>query len=778
MSATPRLRGRTPRLVLAAIAIAGIVAAGIWVGERTNPAELAWKAPFDGVVRDLVNADNALQRGALESRYGTVLSYDELAAQRQDLGVAVERMRRLVHGLWPNGAVAPEHDALVRAASDVERALRTFETENSAFRVSARYLPTAIDELEAAYGADPERAEFVDAYRRATEAAMEAFVDYADDRRRHFDDALEHARAVTDTLDEDAARDAGRVLAHLERARVRLSATEDALARLRGAELSTRAVELQQRAHQEFSVLEAQAATFQRVQMAGSVVLLAALLWAAAALRRLYRTLEDRVAVRTADLQAARADLQALYDINRSVLQAVDRGLVAIDAHGRVTGDASAAAVEWFGPLPAGTPLADAIEQVDADTAIWFRMGLDELRDGFLPFELALDQMPKRIQDGERSWSVRWLALGDGNLDSGLLGYVTEVTEQLAREREDRIRENAMRLAERLAVDRSGTMAFIEDGARLLASLHEQAESGEDASDLAFRRLHTLKGNVALYGLAELAAAVHDVESAVADGVPVTAANVDALQELWDASLAPIAPLLATATASSGPRAELLDLVGAVSRGTAPVKVVERLRALAFEADTQILDRLEERSQTVLRRLGHTHVRVETHGVGASFDPEHWSDLWSASVHLLRNAVDHGVDSPEARVAAGKPSEATLQLALEVDDRHVTLRVSDDGGGVNWDAVRARAVSRGLPHETRADLADAMFASGLSTREDATDVSGRGVGLSAVREAVAALGGRIEIESERGQGTTFRCIVPRGPHVALPPAPRAASSAA
>ena len=165
-------------------------------------------------------------------------------------------------------------------------------------------------------------------------------------------------------------------------------------------------------------------------------------------------------------------------------------------------------------------------------------------------------------------------------------------------------------------------------------------------------------------------------------------------------------------------------------------------------------------------------------GAGASFDPDHWCDLWSASVHLLRNAVDHGLDSPEARVAAGKPAEATLQLALEVDDTHVTLRVSDDGGGVNWDAVRARAVSRGLPHETRADLADAMFASGLSTRDGATDVIGRGVGLSAVREAVAALGGHIEIESERGQGTTFRCIVPRGQHVALPPAPRAASSAA
>jgi two-component system chemotaxis sensor kinase CheA len=88
------------------------------------------------------------------------------------------------------------------------------------------------------------------------------------------------------------------------------------------------------------------------------------------------------------------------------------------------------------------------------------------------------------------------------------------------------------------------------------------------------------------------------------------------------------------------------------------------------------------------------------------------------------------------------------------------ISVSDDGRGIDWDALRARAVKLGLPSETQSDLELALFADGVSTAKEATDTSGRGVGMAALREAVAALGGTIDLETKRGEGTTLRLRFP------------------
>lgn len=130
-------------------------------------------------------------------------------------------------------------------------------------------------------------------------------------------------------------------------------------------------------------------------------------------------------------------------------------------------------------------------------------------------------------------------------------------------------------------------------------------------------------------------------------------------------------------------------------------------------------------------------------------------------VHLVRNAVDHGIEMPQARLAEGKPPAGTVTVAAAVQGSRVAVTVSDDGGGIDTNAVRAAAMRRGVDEPAPGDdELELVFTPGLSTAPSLTEVSGRGVGLDAVRVSVEALGGSVAIQSSAGRGTEVTLVVP------------------
>jgi two-component system chemotaxis sensor kinase CheA len=135
-------------------------------------------------------------------------------------------------------------------------------------------------------------------------------------------------------------------------------------------------------------------------------------------------------------------------------------------------------------------------------------------------------------------------------------------------------------------------------------------------------------------------------------------------------------------------------------------------------------------------------------------------------VHLLRNAVDHGIEPPAERIAAGKSPVGRISIEARREKDTIRLSVGDDGAGIDLDAVRERAVEAGVVHpDLAADLnpeqiAALVFEPGLSTAASVSEISGRGVGMDAVRSTLESLGGSVEIASERGRGTTTTLVVP------------------
>lgn len=210
-------------------------------------------------------------------------------------------------------------------------------------------------------------------------------------------------------------------------------------------------------------------------------------------------------------------------------------------------------------------------------------------------------------------------------------------------------------------------------------------------------------------------------------------------------------------------RRALLDLDAQLSRS------VDRLRESALDLRVVPIDTLFSQFPRVVRELARAQgktVRFLVDGGDVRIDKSMVETLYDPLMHMVRNAIDHGVESPADREAAGKPAQAALSLRAVQRNSRVVVEIADDGRGIATEAVRAKAVRSGLigeedSHRLPPDAVhDFIFASGFSTAEAVTETSGRGVGMDVVRNAITRLGGSIAIRTREGVGTAFAIDLP------------------
>lgn len=163
------------------------------------------------------------------------------------------------------------------------------------------------------------------------------------------------------------------------------------------------------------------------------------------------------------------------------------------------------------------------------------------------------------------------------------------------------------------------------------------------------------------------------------------------------------------------------------------------------------------------RELGK-EIHLQTEGAETELDKMVIDKLADPMVHLIRNSIDHGIEAPEQREAAGKKRLGTIHLSAEHAESHVIIRIKDDGAGLNTETIREKAIDRGLVNK-EASLSDdeiqqLIFEPGFSTATQVSDVSGRGVGMDVVKRSIQELGGNVVIHSENGEGTTITINLP------------------
>lgn len=511
-----------------------------------------------------------------------------------------------------------------------------------------------------------------------------------------------------------------------------------------------------------------------------------------------------------------RFEVKKVSDLLNNMRQAV----FSVGPDGSIVAPVSKFADAVFGRSLIGSNVYDAVypelDQKGEDYANLKSAMIGVYGEGELQWDLMEDAFPRRAliylpgsERNEDSLRVLKISVGpiwnDNQLLERIMFIVEDVTDVEKLERkmaEEKAKANRTMqiIQEMVALARPQLGDFL---ARTTDALHKtRGYLGADLPDfdLVFRELHTVKGNARGYKFGLISAAAHRVESLVAacrgpEGAKEwnekRAEIMTELSVLQDqvAEYVSLAQRIlgidasrggqgagAATQADDGQAAHVARLVNRLK------PVLERLRAQVkhpalgevhdiIERATDVpvrsaLEQLAMMAQDVAHELGKSVVTEIADPGQTAIAPKVLSVVQDALVHLVRNAVDHGIEHPNDREASGKPAEGHVRISCDSSKPgYVTFIIEDDGRGLDSSLIIRKAISMGVLDESSADrLTEAeayelIFKPGFTTKQEVTEVSGRGVGLDAARAAIVKMGGRVEITAQKGRGARFAVTV-------------------
>lgn len=461
-------------------------------------------------------------------------------------------------------------------------------------------------------------------------------------------------------------------------------------------------------------------------------------------------------------LEVQRTRAQVRNTQMRLVLDHVQQGLLVIERDGSIGPERSAAVDSMMGVPREDDRIWTYLARLDATLGEWFELCFEELFAGLLPRDVLLSMMPAGFVAGGRSYEMAY-ELIDGPSDqpeepTRLMMIVTDVTTRIEKERAEIGQRELLAALDSMLDDRRGFQAFILEADRLVCTI---VAADVDTATLQ-RALHTLKGNCGLFGVLSVASLCHVLESTLAEEGRLPPSSTSAVATAWSTFRQRVGATLSAQQAF----VELYEdeyerFVEALSHRTVDPPLLRAVAQWRDEPARAHLERFAERAHALGAQLGRPlDVRVEANGI--RLPREGWDRFWPELVHVVRNAVDHGIEDAPERHAAGKDLRATLRFSAEIVGDEVVIAISDDGRGIDWSRVAEAAKERGIEADTHAERVACLFARGLTTRQRVSQISGRGVGLDAVKAACDRLCGAVEVESEPGRGSTFRFRIPLG----------------
>lgn len=438
----------------------------------------------------------------------------------------------------------------------------------------------------------------------------------------------------------------------------------------------------------------------------------------------------------------------------RAVLQSLSEGLVVVDVEQRVQ-PLWSRALETVAPLNEGVRLSEWLFPDDAQPRGVFDLCFAQLVEDIFPFEASAGQFPATYERDGRSFafSVSPVRTPTGALER-IIFTLRDVTEETRLRRASLEARDLFQFLEREREQPDEARAFVKETRSELAGLHEELP-------ILKRRLHTVKGTSAVFGLQSFAEQVHVAETSVEEAGKLLPDVEGELRTSWNAFEGRVRPMLGehddeTVTM---PRSALAPLSALLERH-GEVEGASWVRGLTLSELSGRLNVLRLQAEASARKLGKS-VEVDVRCAPLRMEMREYGPFFRSLVHVVRNAVDHGLEPTEARRSAGKSETGHLTLEVAEAPSGITVMVADDGRGVDFGRVAARAAERKLPHATHDDLVAAIFADGFSTRDEVTELSGRGVGLAAVWAECKRLGGRVEVVVQ--QGTQFKFHLPTSP---------------
>ncbi|MDP3736920.1 MAG: MHYT domain-containing protein [Hyphomonadaceae bacterium] len=498
---------------------------------------------------------------------------------------------------------------------------------------------------------------------------------------------------------------------------------------------------------------------------------------------RRFELLADREAE---GLRAANKALTDSQGAIRNLLDNADQGFLTISSDLSVGDQSSAACEAILGEAPAGKSIIALLcRNTPHDTASAMQATLESVfrdSDDFAR-ELKLELLPTEFGLDGKSIKAGYKFLADSGRVMLILTDVTQ-TRQLA----EAVEREGKRLAMTVLAFTEGEAfaALVNDYQKFLGAelspLIQRIEIPAAAGELR-RHLHTYKGLLAQFSFHCSPRCLNDIETALAAQPSWTAEAAreaikpQRLTAELELDLAGVTDILGPDFATSGRRIVLsqrqLQAMEKVARAmlaseegravSPPLRLLLQTIAGLGMLDVKAALALHSRGAPALAdRLEKQLAPIRVKGADVGLPPERFGEFFRSLVHVFRNAIDHGIERPEQRLLAGKSPDGLIQCDVREENGWVEVLIKDDGAGVDRSVLEAKLIAAGEEKSKVGNLplVDLVFREGLSSRDTASDISGRGVGLSAVKAELDRVDGSVEVETEQGAGTLFRFRLP------------------
>ena len=481
--------------------------------------------------------------------------------------------------------------------------------------------------------------------------------------------------------------------------------------------------------------------------------------------------LSSEITAKNKELQDINHNLESMISERtftiKTILDNVKFGFFLIDKNLVIQDGFSKSCHELLkGRIKAGVPFYEGLAIPERDRPL-VQLNLEQVFQDLLPEDMSTSQLPPYVRIEGTYISLQCSPVRDAaGTVTQLLFTIADNTAQQQAERESHHHKILVQILKQID-------SFRDYVAETKHRSHEAVSYLEEGDENRVRaELHTIKGNSAAFGLTDLASLVHEIEDQSNIGITHLQSieqnlrqflkeNHSVLQISYESNDSEVFQL------HKNQLLELGDIIAAQvqnSRESLEDRVYLWIDSIQMKPADALLGIIPDYIVELAKRLGK-QVKFHLDGEDTLLPPERFKTIIKSMVHLIRNCVDHGIEFPYER--APKPEEGRIHLIFKETDKNWNITVKDDGKGIDFERLAQRAVEKGVVtaeavQRMSADEKTALlFLDGLSTASEVTDISGRGVGMGAIKLAVEHAGGSLRVHTTPGQGSTFDIEIPK-----------------
>jgi two-component system, chemotaxis family, sensor kinase CheA len=481
------------------------------------------------------------------------------------------------------------------------------------------------------------------------------------------------------------------------------------------------------------------------------------------------KNLEVKVEERTQELGLANRTMKALLD-------SLGQGFFIFNEEGLILDIVTKSCEMILEKDPRGQKVWSVLNLLEVEEKN-FKKWIQTIFAEMLPFEDLAPLGPNSYSHSlGHNIELSYYPLRD--LDESIIGVVVVATDitDLVKAQKEALKERAhAQLILKLMHNKKQFGMFYSEAHEWLHRIKKDLNSFEEKSEELFRALHSLKGGAASFSLLDVAEACHGAETVLSDHkLPWDDKKQSLFSMVEKIELAffqfqeEFETLLGQPSQDLGPKKEISEnkiiQFGQRFLNHNPQLQHHFYFDFLFESIGTFLESLNDPWAEIAGQLGKQVDPIHIVNYHCSFWPRPYTSLLNSLIHIIRNAIDHGIEKPEERLSRGKLAQGHFLIEVKADSRHLILTLSDDGGGIATEKLKeklkAKMTQSLLDSWSDFDIHQAIFLPDLSAKDEVTEVSGRGVGLDAVLEEAKKLGGRAWVESVRFQGTTIHIEVP------------------